>query len=611
MSERIPDSVYVGLSRDDGLLHLAVYSRQKDLIFSEHLSLEARDLADQVLLNWVSQYQDYHKIKIVGIGISELEDPELTGEKLWLEHDVVPFLERGLGGTAQIRAENLARYVANKFRHDGYLDIPLVKVDEHRQVHPSYLTTFEAYERALSSENIQRLKHETERFKSLGGRILFINSTAQGGGVALMRHAQLRLYRLLGLDAKWLVMKPDAEIFPITKKKFHNVLQGVATSDTFLTEEDKQKYNAWIEENVKIFEPHFQRANVIVIDDWQPSGLIPHIKKINPNIKILFRSHIHVDTSLMTPGSNSSVTWDFLWNQNQICQTDIFISHPISYFIPEVVPVEKVVLMPATTDPLDGLNKPLTDAQSQFYLEAFNRILTDGKQAPLDTSRPYITQIARFDPSKGIPDVLISYHKLRKKYAAEGRSLAETPQLVIAGHGAVDDPEGMPIFLETKRTLEIDTYKDIAQDIKIARFPHNDQILDAIIRGAQVVMQLSHKEGLEIKVTEAVHKGKPIIIYNRGGMPLQVLDGINSFVIEQGQCQEVSDRLYELLSQPDLYNRMSQNAREKVKEDFFTVNNSYKWLFMANELLEAGRLLGQARNLNDLIRDKQEVKQAG
>ena len=34
-------------------------------------------------------------------------------------------------------------------------------------------------------------------------KIAFFSSTPQGGGVALMRHALIRLFRLLGVDAKW------------------------------------------------------------------------------------------------------------------------------------------------------------------------------------------------------------------------------------------------------------------------------------------------------------------------------------------------------------------------------------------------------------------------
>lgn len=53
----------------------------------------------------------------------------------------------------------------------------------------------------------------------------FFNATAQGGGVALMRHALIRLFRLLNIDIKWYVPKPDATVFRITKNN-HNLLQG-------------------------------------------------------------------------------------------------------------------------------------------------------------------------------------------------------------------------------------------------------------------------------------------------------------------------------------------------------------------------------------------------
>lgn len=59
-------------------------------------------------------------------------------------------------------------------------------------------------------------------------------------------------------------------------------------------------------------------------------------------------------------------------------------------------------------------------------------------------ARPYIVQVARFDPAKGIPSLIESYTKFRKilddqpkgKFGPE-----DTPQLLICGHGAVDDPD--------------------------------------------------------------------------------------------------------------------------------------------------------------------------
>jgi glycosyltransferase involved in cell wall biosynthesis len=211
--------------------------------------------------------------------------------------------------------------------------------------------------------------------------------------------------------------------------------------------------------------------------------------------------------------------------------------------------------------------------------------------------------VARFDPSKGIPDVLEAYRVLRERFKEEGRDISETPQLIVAGHGAVDDPEGVPILEETRMMLEVDHYQEFADDVKLARFPHNDQVLNALLRGSKVALQLSHKEGLEVKVSESLHKGKPIIIYGSGGMPLQVVDKLNAFIVEKGQTHQVAEHLYSLFTDKSLYERMSNNAVEKVNPNFFTVHNAYKWLFMANELLEKGKLQGNGRNINDIIKD--------
>lgn len=119
----------------------------------------------------------------------------------------------------------------------------------------------------------------------------------------------------------------------------------------------------------------------------------------------------------------------FLWQFIQ--HADLFIAHPMDNFIPDVVPRKNVVLMPATTDPLDGLNKSLDPWCTDYYQQVFNRVCIDQGANEVDWSRPYIVQVARFDPSKGIPDVLESYRLLREKMAANGIEEFDTPQLVI------------------------------------------------------------------------------------------------------------------------------------------------------------------------------------
>lgn len=63
--------------------------------------------------------------------------------------------------------------------------------------------------------------------------------------------------------------------------------------------------------------------------------------------------------------------------------------------------MEKVVLLPACTDPLDGLNKELSLSDLSYYKLVYNRLSIDQCGVEIDFHRPYIVQVARFDPSKG------------------------------------------------------------------------------------------------------------------------------------------------------------------------------------------------------------------
>ena len=89
-------------------------------------------------------------------------------------------------------------------------------------------------------------------------------------------------------------------------------------------------------------------------------------------------------------------------------------------------------------------------------------------------AREYIVQIARFDPSKGIPNVIDSYVKLRK--LLDGKIPAEdTPQLLICGHGAVDDPDASIIYDQVMKLMQSNDYMKYASDIVAMRLPPSDQ----------------------------------------------------------------------------------------------------------------------------------------
>ena len=123
-------------------------------------------------------------------------------------------------------------------------------------------------------------------------------------------------------------------------------------------------------------------ADVVIIDDPQMPALIPIIKRLRPEVKTIYRSHIEMRSDLVDrPGSPQEQVWKWIWRF--VKQADVFISHPVDKFVPHDVPLEMVGLMPACTDwfvspflilsscadkyRLDGLNKYLGEWDQRFY----------------------------------------------------------------------------------------------------------------------------------------------------------------------------------------------------------------------------------------------------
>jgi hypothetical protein len=77
----------------------------------------------------------------------------------------------------------------------------------------------------------------------------------------------------------------------------------------------------------------------------------------------------------------------------------------------------------------------------------------------------------------GIPSVIDSYAKFRKLLKTKAPELGEDehPQLLICGHGAVDDPDASIIYDQVMQLINSDSYVEYAQDIVVMRLPPSDQ----------------------------------------------------------------------------------------------------------------------------------------
>jgi hypothetical protein len=133
-----------------------------------------------------------------------------------------------------------------------------------------------------------------------------------------------------------------------TTKNNHNILQGVAAPTLRLTEEQKDNFDAWILKNglrwtagggplapggvdvafIGARSPQFFLASSrghSHSDDPQMPGLIPLIRKVRPEVPIVYRSHIEIRSDLVhKKGSPQEEVWKYLYNNIQ--HADLFIS---------------------------------------------------------------------------------------------------------------------------------------------------------------------------------------------------------------------------------------------------------------------------------------------
>jgi len=343
-------------------------------------------------------------------------------------------------------------------------------------------------------------------------------------------------------------------------------------------------------------------VDVAFIDDPQMPGLIPLIRKVRPELPIVYRSHIEIRSDLVhKAGSPQEEVWKYLWKNIQLA--DLFISHPVSKFVPSDVPTEKLALLGAATDMLDGLNKHLDEWDSQFYMGEFRSLCAKEKMHELQWPvRDYVVQIARFDPAKGIPNVIDSYAKFRKLLDKAELDDDDHPQLLICGHGAVDDPDASIIYDQVMQLIASDTYREYSQDIVVMRLPPSDQLLNALLSNAKIALQLSLREGFEVKVSEALHAGIPVVASRTGGIPLQIEDGKSGFLTDAGDNQAVAQHLYDLYADDVLYKRMSEYAKSHVSDEVGTVGNAAAWLYLAVMLTRGEKLRPNGAWLNDMLR---------
>lgn len=366
-----------------------------------------------------------------------------------------------------------------------------------------------------------------------GKSIKMVNSTAVGGGVAEMLNRLVPLLSELDVPTHWDVITGGNDFFEVTKA-FHNALHGTsydlskAAQEIFLTYNEQNRERLQFEEQM------------VVIHDPQPVGLIRSREKTPASW--VWRCHI----DLSNPDPH---VWDFLRPFVERYDAAIFSSQSFA----RQLPIPQYLFYPCI-DPLSEKNKELPGEVVQKICDEFG----------IDRSRPIVTQVSRFDRLKD-PVGVVQAYKLAKKYV--------DCQLVLAGGGASDDPEGAAVLQEVKQVAGNDP------DIIILDLPPWCALeINAIQRASTIVVQKSLKEGFGLTVTEALWKGKPTIAGAVGGIPNQIIHKLTGVLVHS--VEGCAFQIRYLLTHPDFAKRIGASGREHVKENFLMTTNVKRWLLL-------------------------------
>jgi trehalose synthase len=359
-----------------------------------------------------------------------------------------------------------------------------------------------------------------------------VNSTAVGGGVAEILMRLMPLLRELGLDARWHVLEGGLDFFEVTKA-FHNALQGGTYRGGERGFEIYRDYNRRNMENIPL------DSRFIVIHDPQPAAFIDK-KREGAAQHWIWRCHI----DLSRPDPN---VWNFLEPWVSRYEGAIFSSPEYS----RQLQIPQYLFYPSI-DPLSDKNRELEPEYVDSVLERYG----------IDRTRPILTQISRFDRFKDPVGVVRAY-RIVKRYS--------DCQLVLAGGGASDDPEGAEVLAEVREAAGSDP------DIHVLELPVFVPLeINALQRASTIVIQKSLREGFGLTVAEALWKKKPVVASAVGGIPLQVIHKHTGLLAHSVEGAAYQIRF--LLSHPQIAQRLGEQGREHVRENFLITGNVRRYL---------------------------------
>ncbi|PKB78228.1 MAG: hypothetical protein BZY88_19560 [SAR202 cluster bacterium Io17-Chloro-G9] len=378
-------------------------------------------------------------------------------------------------------------------------------------------------------------------------RIVHLNSTETGGGVAEILQSMVPLMSALGIATERVVIDPPAEFFQVTKR-IHNLLQGAEGS---LSKDELETYYGSLRQVADELHRRPLTADVWFFHDPQLLPLAGMLPRAPGEVRIWVG---HIDFT--TP--NRSVMNTLL---PLVQDYDRLIFSLPSYVPAGLGETPPITIAPPAIDPSSVKNVAMAESEATKITAAMG----------VDPDRPLITQVSRFDLWKDPWGVIDAFREARE----------QVPGLQLALLGlsqATDDPEALDVLGTVTQHAAQDP--DIHLYFNADKLPCSiDEAVNAFQVASQVVIQKSTREGFGLTVTEAMWKAKAVIGGNVGGIRIQIEDAVSGYLVNSPE--ECAGRLVQLLQDSRLRTRLGEAAQASVRERFLMPRLAFEYLQVA------------------------------
>lgn len=413
--------------------------------------------------------------------------------------------------------------------------------------------------------------------EALGGHAVWnINSTAEGGGVAEMLHALLPYLRDVGWNVRWMVMSGEDGFFDLTKG-LHEALHGVAPADDIRKRFD-ELYAGVTERSAADLLKTAKPGDVAVVHDPQAAGLVKPLAEAG--LRVSWQCHIGTDV----PNDCSRMAWDLLRPFVAPAHRYVFSR---DVYLWEGLDPDRLRVIPPAIDAFAPKNEAMTDEQVEAVLVAADiyegaagssrpdadirtrrSVARTGGPLPLPADAPVVLQVSRWDRLKDpigfirmFADHLSDIDDLHAIYAGPDTKAVD------------DDPEGAEVHAaceETWRSLAPDVRDRLhLLSIPMEDLDENAEIVNALQRRADVVVQKSLQEGFGLTVAEAMWKGRPVVGSRIGGIQDQIEDGRSGRLIDDPHdVTAFADAVRDLILEPSEARRLGEAAHERVRKQY-------------------------------------------